>query len=187
MTGARRARDGGWARLRMCSVGWGDVFSFLPNVFSFRPNVFTSQPNVFTSEGHVFSFRRRASPPHGPLRQAQGRLFGDAGMTGGAGGRQGERALACVHSVGPMCPVLGLMCPVLGPICPLFGLMCSLWRAMCPVFGGARPSVQGSAGRNAPGDVVGGSWGWGVARDHGGCLAGGIMERTGAGDEGCRQ
>ena len=39
----------------MCSVGWGDVFSFLPNVFSFRANAFTFRPNVFTLAGAVFS------------------------------------------------------------------------------------------------------------------------------------
>lgn len=33
----------GRARLGMCSVGRGNVFSFLPNVFTFRPNVFKEE------------------------------------------------------------------------------------------------------------------------------------------------
>ena len=67
------------------------------------------RPNVFTFAGHVFSSRRRAFASHGPLRRAQGRLFGDAGMTAGAGREAGgERTLACVNSVGPMCPDFGL-------------------------------------------------------------------------------
>ena len=87
---------------------------------------------------------------------------------------------ACVHSVGPMCPVLGLMCPVLGPMCPL-------WRAMCSIFGGARPSVQRSAGRNAPGtwQVVRGDGEWLVKRVAVGL--GGIVGRTGAVEGGCWQ
>ena len=45
--------DGGMTG--MCSVGWGNVFSFLPNVFSFWAKVFTFRPNVFTLAGEVFS------------------------------------------------------------------------------------------------------------------------------------
>ena len=45
----------------MCSVGWGDVFSFWVNVFTFRPNVFSFWVSVFTFEGDVFSVRRCAS------------------------------------------------------------------------------------------------------------------------------
>ncbi len=41
-------------------------------------------------------------------------------------------AVACVHSVGPMCSVSRRMCSV---SCQ----MCSVWRAMCSVLGDARP------------------------------------------------
>ena len=70
-----RARDGGWARIGMCSVDEGHVFSFEANVFSFCPD-------VFTFEGQVFSVRRNAALLTVPLRQAQGRFSVDAGMTG---------------------------------------------------------------------------------------------------------
>ena len=53
MTGARRARDGGWARLGMCLVGRGNVFSFGADVSSFRANVSSSWPNVFSFDGDV--------------------------------------------------------------------------------------------------------------------------------------
>ena len=72
----RGGREAGWARLGMCSVGRGNVFSFWPDVFTFRLN-------VFTLAGQVFSFRWRA-------------LVGDRGRRDDGG---------CVHSVRPMCPV----------------------------------------------------------------------------------
>ena len=95
-----------------------------------------------------------------PIRQAQGRLSGDAGMwfdSGlrrtparltmngkgmGLGGREAgvERALAGVHSVGPMCSVFW-------PMCSVSGRMCSLWGP-CVQFLAARvPSVQTAARR----------------------------------------
>ena len=112
MTGARRSGGGGWARLGMCSVGWVNVFSFGADVSSFRANVSSSWPNVFSFEGDVStlagdvssfwwgaligdggadgrrdSFLRQAQDrplrqAQDRLRQAQGRFFGDAGMTG---------------------------------------------------------------------------------------------------------
>ena len=51
------------------------------------------------------------------------------------------RALGCVNSVRPMCPVFRAMCqlwrgmcPLLRGICPVFRAMCSLSRPMCSVF-----------------------------------------------------
>ena len=44
----------------MCSVGWGDVFSFWANVFTFRPEVSTFRPNVSTLVGQVSSYGRRS-------------------------------------------------------------------------------------------------------------------------------
>ena len=37
-------------RTRMCSVGWGNVFSFRPDVFTFRANVFSFEGLVFSEE-----------------------------------------------------------------------------------------------------------------------------------------
>ena len=91
------------ARLGMCSVGWGDVFSFWPNVFSFWPDVFSFWPNVFTFEGHVFSFLRRA-PLTPLLRQAQGRLFGDGGSGREAGGVRPGMCQLCRANVSSFWP-----------------------------------------------------------------------------------
>ena len=43
----------------MCSVGRGNVFSFLAKVFSFRPNVFTWAGDVFGEEGESSEGERR--------------------------------------------------------------------------------------------------------------------------------
>ena len=63
-----------------------------------------------------------ARPPSRPPSAGSGQALRGRRDDGGSGREAGgESALACVHSVGPMCPVLGLMCPVFGPMCPVFG------------------------------------------------------------------
>ena len=111
-------KGGGWARLGMCSVDRGNVFSFLPDVFSFRANVSSFRPNVFTFGPDVFSEevergegravrvgvggwgsgvdgrrdspfdRLRAGPFGRPRTGSFDRLFGDAEITVGAGRRR---------------------------------------------------------------------------------------------------
>ena len=64
------------------------MFSFGGDVFSFRPNVFTLAGQVFSEErGEGRAVRRTWRKARAPIRQAQGRFFGDAGMesVGGAG------------------------------------------------------------------------------------------------------
>ena len=92
MTGARRARDGGWARLGMCSGGQVDVFSFWVTVSSFRAYVFSFEGDVSTLAGDVSSFRRCALVGDGawkelrdssaPLRCARNDNSGGGGALG---------------------------------------------------------------------------------------------------------
>ena len=68
----------------MCSVGQGDVFSFLPDVFSFLPNVFSFGPDVFTFEGNVSRFHPNVSTLAGQVFSfGWGALVGDGARTEG--------------------------------------------------------------------------------------------------------
>ena len=80
----------------MCSVGWGNVFSFLPDVFSFRAKVFTFPPNVFTLAGEVFSEEGKSGEGRGVRPERTGMCARDAcadgvascaGIDHGAGSR----------------------------------------------------------------------------------------------------
>ena len=129
-----------------------------------------------------------------PIRQAQGRLSGDAGMTGARRARDGgwarrgvfSRSGECVQSVGPMCSVLGAMCPVFGRMCSVSRGMCPLWRAMCPVSGwGAFPRFLRPRGGMTRGKWLVGGGEWLVTRA--GVGLGGVGGRAWAGDGGCWQ
>ena len=126
MPGARRARDGGWARLGMCSGGRADVFSFGGDVFSFGPNVFSFWRGMCSISSGMCPLWR----PDVVQFLAVQPLVGDAGTTDGSGrdssaplrpahrmttaggprcrsgcgrGRDGSFALGCVHFMALMC------------------------------------------------------------------------------------
>ena len=50
-------------------------------MFSFEGDVFSFGPNVFQFLAECVQFSAARVPPHGPLRQAQGRFCGDAGVS----------------------------------------------------------------------------------------------------------
>ena len=138
--------DGGMTG--MCSVGRGNVFSFLPNVFSFRAKVFAFRPNVFTLAGEVFSCRRYALVGDGawkegesPIRQAQGRFLRQAQDEPL---RQAQDRFSGTRDDGDVSTRSG-RCVQFWARCVNFSAECVQFRGQCVHSGG--PCVQFSAAR----------------------------------------
>ena len=85
---------GGWARLGMCSVGRGDVFSFGADVSSFRADVSSFWPNVFSFEGDVSTLAGDVSSFW------RGALIGDGARTEGEIPRLRCAALGMTEAAG---------------------------------------------------------------------------------------
>ena len=110
MTGARRARDGGWARRGVfsrsgeCVQAVGRMCSVLGAMCS----VFRRMCSLLRAMCSVFGGAR---PPSRPPSAGSEQVLRGRRDDGGSGR---EAGVSAPWHVGPMCPVLGLMCPVLG-------------------------------------------------------------------------
>ena len=127
----------------MCSVDWGNVFSFLPNVFSFGAKVFTFRPNVFTLAGEVFSEEEERSEGREVRREKRGGWAGDGCVVGVwfDGLTRGARCAGVDHGAGSRLRTPGWrrdgeMCPLGQADVSSFGPDVSTFRPNVSSFGG---------------------------------------------------
>ena len=158
----------------MCSVGWGNVFSFWANVFSFWPEVFSFRPNVFTLAGEVFSFRRYAVVGDGAGKEGKTPSFGK--LRTGLWGRRNDGAVStrsgrCVQFLA-RCVNFSAECVQFPCECVHFGEGCVSEEA--PVLG-----CRGLAHGGVPGGLLVAE---GAGRSRAGCSPGDRAGQRGRSD-----